>query len=173
MPTSWRNWRRSTLPEPSMCPHTSIDPPLMISRWSRQRSAVLLPEPLWLMMATTSPLWMSNDTPLRTSLSPNFLCTSCTLTIADIQFPFHGPGPARQRVAQAKIQQADQREDQERLEQRIVDDLAGARQFHESHHGCQRCRFDDLHQKPYGGRQRQLDGLRNNDQPQRLPARKA
>src|SRR6185437_14780232 len=106
-----------------------MEPPSMVSRWSMQRSAVLLPEPEAPMIATTSPGLISSDMPRRTSLSPNLLRTSCSLTIADIEFPFHGPAPARERIAQAEVEEPNQRENQERLEQRVVDDLAGAGQL--------------------------------------------
>ena len=38
-----------------------------------QRSSVLLPEPLWPMMAIISPLATSNETPLSTWFAPKLL----------------------------------------------------------------------------------------------------
>src|SRR6185312_740892 len=99
-----------------------------------QRRAVLFPEPLCPMMATTWPRSMSNDTPLSTWFSPKLLCTFCKLTTTDIQLPFHGSAPPGQGEAQQKIKPAHQREYQERLKERVVENLARTGEFHESDH---------------------------------------
>src|SRR3979409_1874377 len=55
-----------------------MSPDVGTSRWLIQRRSVLFPEPLAPSMLTTLPRLTSNETPLRTSSDPNFLCTSTT-----------------------------------------------------------------------------------------------
>src|SRR3954467_913682 len=120
MPTSRRNCFRSTSGASTRMPQTSMRPLSMTSSRSRQRSAVLLPEPLAPISATISPGPTSKDTPRSTWFEPKLLWTSCRLTMvdtsADIQSVLHGLAPARQRVAEAEIQGPDQAEHQEGLE---------------------------------------------------------
>ena len=52
-----------------------------------QRSSVLLPEPERPMMATTSPLAISSETPFSTSFAPKLFLTSRMLT-SDIELAF-------------------------------------------------------------------------------------
>src|SRR5690606_26563721 len=57
-------------------PPTQIRPPLIRSSVMSRRRMVVLPEPLGPIRVTRSPALMSRFSPLRTTLSPNFLTTS-------------------------------------------------------------------------------------------------
>src|SRR5258705_8990154 len=135
-----------------------------------QRSAVLFPDPLAPITAIISPFFTSNDTPFSTWFEPNRLYTSPSLTIADIELVLHRLAPARERIAQHEIESADQPEHEERLKDRVVDDLARARQFDEADHRCERRHLDHLHQKADSGRQRETHRPWNDHEAQALPA---
>src|SRR5471032_832616 len=171
MPTSRRNWCMSTFGSSTRMPHTSIVPRSMVSRRSIQRSAVLFPEPLAPITAIISPLATSSDTPLSTWFEPKLLYTSPSLTIADIELFLHRLAPARERITQHEIEDPDQSEHEERLKNRVVDDLARASQFDETNHRSKRRHLDDLHQETHRWRQRKTQRLRNDHEAQGLPAR--
>src|SRR5690242_7919525 len=130
MPTSRRSWARAALPgRPTSWPHTAILPACTVSRPAMQRSRVLLPEPLRPTMAATWPCATSKPTPSSTRRGPNSFTTFSIRTIASaagMGFPFEGARRQGQRVAHGKIDGGDDGEDHERLEGRVVDDLAGA-----------------------------------------------
>src|SRR5438874_3446943 len=124
-----------------------------------QRSNVLLPEPERPMMATTSPLVMSSETPFSTSFWPKLFLTSRMLT-SDIEAAFDFFRPPGQRETQAEIDQRDQRVDQERPKGRVVEHGAGLGQFDEADDRGKRRALDDLHGKTNGRRDRDARGLR-------------
>src|SRR3954463_10740729 len=128
MPTSRRSWARAALPgRPTAWPHTVIVPAWRVSSPAMQRSKVLLPEPLRPTMATVWPRSTSKPTPSSTRNGPNSLITSWTRTTASpsgIGLPLEVAAGDRQRVAQREIDGGDAGEDRERLEGRVVDDLA-------------------------------------------------
>src|SRR6185437_13099355 len=187
MPTSRRSWARAALPgRPTSWPQTSIVPPWTVSSPAMQRSRVLLPEPLRPTMATVWPRATSKPTPSRTRSAPNSLMTSLMRTIAssvlrtiassvlrtmaaseplsaDIGFPLERARGERQRIAQDEVDGADDGEDGEGLEGRVVDDLPGARQLDEADHRGQRGVLHDLHHEAHGGRDRQPQRLRQHD----------
>src|SRR5450830_1306350 len=144
-------------------PQTLILPESMRSSPFRQRSSVLLPEPLRPMIAIIWPFCTSSETPLRTLTGPKLLCRSLMLTIADIQFPFKVLAHRRQRIAETKINQGHAAEYGERLESRVVDKLAGARQVDKADDRCQRGVLDDLHHEADGRRDGDLERLRQDD----------
>src|SRR4029078_13630880 len=115
-----------------------------------QRSSVLLPEPERPMIATTSPLATSSDTPFSTSFAPKLFLTSRMLT-SDIEASFDFLRPPGQRETQAEIDQRDQRVDQERPEGGIVEHGAGLGQFDKADDRGERGALDDLHRKPTVG----------------------
>src|SRR3954467_8141933 len=119
MPISRPTSRRARSLVGSARSSNTMLPPSMVSSPFTQRSSVLLPEPERPMMATTSPLAMSSETPFSTSLAPKLFLTSRMLT-SDIEASFDFLRPPGQREAQAEIDQRDQRVDQERPEGRIV-----------------------------------------------------
>src|SRR5262245_39743539 len=138
MPTSRRSWARAALPgRPTGWPQTVMPPPCTVSRPAMQRSNVLLPEPDRPTTATVWPRATFRLTPSSTRKGPNSLMTSSTLTTdssSDMGPPFQRAGGNRERVAQHEIDGGDGAEDRERLEGRVVDDLAGAGQLDEADH---------------------------------------
>src|SRR5450830_721551 len=143
-------------------PQTLMSPESMRSSPFRQRSKVLLPDPLRPMIATIWPFCTSSETPFNTLFVPKLLCRLLMLTIADIQFPFKVLAQRRQRIAETKINQGHTAEHGERLERRVVDDLAGARQIDETNHRSQRGVLDDLHHEADRRWNRNLERLRQN-----------
>src|SRR5450830_7167 len=141
-------------------PQTLMSPESMRSSPFRQRSKVLLPDPLRPMIATIWPFCTSSETPFNTLFVPKLLCRLLMLTIADIQFPFKVLAQRRQRIAETKINQGHAAEHGERLERRVVDDLTGARQIDETDHRRQRSVLDDLHHETNGWWNRDLERLR-------------
>src|SRR5436305_8819528 len=111
-----------------------------------QRSSVLLPEPERPMMATTSPLATSSETPFSTSFAPKLFLTSRMLT-SDIEPTLDFLGAPGQREAQAKIDQRHQRVDQERPERGVVEHGAGLGQLDKADDRCQRGALDHLHRE--------------------------
>src|SRR2546428_12967315 len=111
------------------------------------------------MMATTSPLAMSSETPFSTSFAPKLFLTSRMLT-SDIEASFDFLGPPGQREAQAEIDQRDQRVDQERSEGRVVEHGAGLGQLDEADDRGERGALDDLYREPHRRRDRDARGLR-------------
>src|SRR6185312_249253 len=162
MPTSRRRLFRSLLemPAPKVWPQTEISPSLMISRWSMQRSAVLLPDPLWPMMATISPFLTLRSTPFRTWLSPNHLWTFLRRTISvmessgsrrsalvagDRQLALQLQADPGKRIADDEVQGGGNAEIQERLEGGVVQDLGVVGEFGETdHQGSKRRVLHDL-----------------------------
>src|SRR5689334_5727905 len=132
MPTSRCRRLTSSLGDVTSCPHTRIAPSSIVSSRLMQRSAVLLPEPLRPMIATTEPRRTWNDTPSRTSTVPKRLRTAATSTMGDIESPFEAAAPGRQRIAQHEVQRRDEHEDDERAEGRVVDHLSGAHHLDEA-----------------------------------------
>src|SRR5436190_16904261 len=124
-----------------------------------QRSRVLLPEPERPMMATTSPLAMSSETPFSTSFCPKLFLTSRMLT-SDIEAAFDFFRPPGQRETQAEIDQRDQRVDHERPEGRVVEHSAGLGQFDEADDRGERRALDDLHGETNRWCDRNARGLR-------------
>src|SRR5471030_2820869 len=171
MPTSRRSWARAALPgRPTSWPQTSIVPPWIVSRPAMQRSRVLLPEPLRPTMATVWPSATSKPTPSRTRSAPNSLVTSLIRTMAasvplsaDIGIPLERARGERQRVAQGEVDGADDDEDDEGLEGRIVDDLARAREFDEADHRGERRVLHDLHHETHRRRNGDAHRLRQHD----------
>src|SRR5471030_1184587 len=165
MPTSRRSWACAALPgRPTSWPQTSIVPPWTVSSPAMQRSRVLFPEPLRPTMATVWPSATSKPTPSRTRSAPNSLITSLMRTIAssvlrtiavsvplsaDIGIPLERARGERQRVAQGEVDGADDDEDEEGLESRIVDDLARAGEFDEADHRGERRVLHDLHHEAH------------------------
>src|SRR5258705_12494838 len=127
-----------------------------------QRSRVLLPEPERPMMATTSPLAMSSETPFSTSFAPKLFLTSRMLT-SDIKASFDFLRPPGQREAETEIDQRDQRIDQERPEGRVVEHGAGLGQFDEADDRGERGALDDLHGEANGRCDRDARGLRRDN----------
>src|SRR6185312_12377670 len=138
-------------------------PPCTVSSPAMQRSSVLLPDPLRPTMAATWPGATSKPTPSSTRKGPNSFTTFSIWTMgalgasldassAGMGFPFQGARRERQRVAQREVDGGDHDEDHERLEGRVVDDLAGARQLDEADHRGQRGVLHDLHHEAHGGR---------------------
>src|SRR6185436_8241823 len=124
-----------------------------------QRSSVLLPDPLRPTMATVWPRATSRLTPSRTRNVPNSFTTPVTCTTvalvagaACIGSPFEETAGQRQRVAHRKIDGGHDTEDDEGLEGRVVDDLAGARKFDKSDDRSQRRILHDLDHEAYGRR---------------------
>src|SRR5882757_658831 len=156
MPTSRRSCARAALPgRPTSWPHTAMRPPCTVSRPAMQRSSVLLPEPLRPTTATVWPRATSKPTPSSTRSGPNSFTTFSMRTMesaAGMGSPFQRAGGNRQGVAQHEIDRGDRGEDHERLEGRVVYDLAGARQLDEADHRGERGVFDDLHHEAHGGR---------------------
>src|SRR5580704_3312464 len=154
MPTSRRSWARAALPgRPTSWPHTSMRPPCTVSSPAMQRSKVLLPEPLRPTTATVWPRATSKPTPSSTRSGPKSFTTFSMRTMgssADMGSPFQRAGGDRQRVAQHEIDSGDRGEDHKRLEGRVVDDLAGARQLDEADHRGKRGVLHDLHHEAYG-----------------------
>src|SRR5947207_12146756 len=126
-------WRRSSFKRrgSKRVPSNVMMPASGVSRPLRQRSSVLLPEPLRPMMATTSPASTASETPLSTSWAPNRLETSLNAK-SGIDPPFEVLAKLRQRPAQHEIHRRDHRIDDHRLEGRVVHELAGAGQFDEA-----------------------------------------
>src|SRR6266702_5349798 len=127
-----------------------------------QRSRVLLPEPERPMMATTSPLATSSETPFSTSFAPKLFLTSRMLT-SDIEAAldfFRAPG---QRETQTEIDQRDHRIDHERPERRVVEHGAGLGQFDEADDRGERRALDHLDREADGRRNRNARGLRQDD----------
>src|ERR1700682_6150986 len=143
MPTSRRSCARAALPgRPTSWPHTSMRPPCTVSSPAMQRSRLLLPEPLRPTTATVWPRATSKPTPSRTRNGPNSFTTFSMRTMDSSA----GMGSPFQRAG------GDRGEDHERLEGRVVDDLAGARQLDEADHRGERGVFDDLHHEAHGRR---------------------
>src|SRR5438093_10572812 len=117
-----------------------------------QRKAVLLPEPLWPMTATTSPLSTARLTPLSTCTAPKLLCTCFSSTIGDIEFPFERERLARQRVADREVENRGQAEIDEGLKGRVVQRLRVVRELGEADddRGHRRV-LDDLHHEANRG----------------------
>src|SRR4051794_25522306 len=162
MPTWRRSSRRLVARPPTSMPSAVMLPDWYVSNPLIQRSRVLLPEPERPMMATTSPLAMSSETPFSTSLAPKLFLTSRMLT-SDIEPSFDFLRPPRQREAQAEIDQRDQRVDQERSEGRIVEHGAGLGQLDEANDRGERGALDDLYGEADGRRDRDARGLRQDD----------
>src|SRR4029453_2582896 len=101
-----------------------------------QRSRVLLPEPERPMMATTSPLAMSSETPFSTSLVPKLFLTSRMLT-SDIEPALDFLCTPGQRIAQAEIDQRGHRIDHEGAERGVVEHGGGLGQLDEADDGRQ------------------------------------
>src|SRR3954468_15861272 len=166
MPTSRRSCARaaplgSPSPgRPTAWPHTVIVPAWMVSSPAMQRSNVLLPEPLRPTIATVWPGATSKPTPSSTRNGANSLTTAERWTIAsglgasgtDMDLPLERPRGDRQGVAQREIDRGDDAEDHERLEGRVVDDLARARELDESDHRGERGVLDDLDHEADGRR---------------------
>src|SRR3954451_2115762 len=127
-----------------------------------QRSSVLLPEPERPMMATTSPLATSRETPFSTSLAPKLFLTSRILT-SDIESAFDLLGAPGQRETQAEIDQRDQRVDHEGAEGRVVEHGTGLGQFDKADDRGQRRALDHLHGETDGRSDRDPRGLRQDD----------
>src|SRR5471030_3130617 len=179
MPTSRRSWARAALPgRPTSWPQTSIVPPWIVSRPAMQRSRVLFPEPLRPTMATVWPSATSKPTPSRTRSAPNSLITSLMRTIAssvlrtmaasvplsaDIGIPLERARGERQRVAQDEVDGPDDDEDDERLEGRVVDDLARAGEFDEADHRGKRRVLHDLDHEAHRGWNGDAHRLRQHD----------
>src|SRR5258708_26764504 len=138
MPTPPRGGAPPALPGgPPSGPPTSRRPPCPVSTPAMQRNRVLLPEPLRPTTATVWPRATSKPTPSNTRSGPNSFTTFSMRTMgssAGMGSPFQRAGSDRQRLAQHEIDGGDRGEDHERLEGRVVDDLAGARQLDEAHH---------------------------------------
>src|SRR4051812_14078821 len=163
MPTSWRSACRSTSGRSTRCPQTTISPPSTFSKRSMQRSAVLLPEPERPISASTSPRSTAKETPSSTLSGPKLFWTSRSDTIGSEEGVFccmsgwREVGPATphplfqflaeqgEGIAHREIGDGDDGVDDERLEQRVVDDLARAHQFDEADDGGERGVLDDLH----------------------------
>src|SRR5882757_9328243 len=168
MPTSWRNCARAALPgRPTSWPQTSILPAWIVSSPAMQRSSVLLPDPLRPMMATVWPRPTSRLTPSRTRNFPNSLTTLETRTTAAllagaacIGSPFEETAGQRQRIAHRKIDCGHDAEDDEGLEGRVVDDLAGARELDKADHRSQRRILHDLDHETHSRRNGHFEGLR-------------
>src|SRR3954471_21637915 len=162
MPTWRRSSRRLVARPPTSMPSAVMLPDWYVSSPLIQRSRVLLPEPERPMMATTSPLAMSSETPFSTSLAPKLFLTSRILT-SDIEASFDFLRPPRQREAQAEIDQRDQRVDQERPEGGVVEHGAGLGQLDEADDRGERRALDDLYGEADGRRDRDARGLRQDD----------
>src|SRR5690242_3324727 len=167
MPTSRRSWARAALPgRPTSWPHTAILPACTVSRPAMQRNRVLLPEPLRPTMAATWPGATSKPTPSSTRSGPNSFTTFLIWTMgsaAGMGLPFQGARRQRQWVAQREVDGGDHDEDHERLEGRVVDDLAGARELDEPDHRGQRGVLHDLHHEADGRRNGKLHRLWQHD----------
>src|SRR5688572_19262877 len=116
MPTSRCRRFTSSFGDVMSWPQTRIWPASMVSSRLMQRSAVLFPEPLRPMMATTDPGRTWNVTPSSTLTVPKRLQTDWTSTMGDIEPPLQTLAPGRQRIAQREVQRCDQHEDDERPE---------------------------------------------------------
>src|SRR5882757_1889123 len=162
MPTSLRSSRSRLGSRSSTWPATSIRPDWQISSPLMQRSSVLLPEPLRPMMATTCPASTLSDTPFRTSTGPKRLCTS-SMTTAGMHCPFKIAAETGERKADQEIDRRHGREDLERPERRVVDELPRARQLDKPDNRDDRCVLHQLNQEADRGRQRYPDRLRNDD----------
>src|SRR5579872_2673614 len=172
MPTSRRSCARAALPgRPTSWPHTEMLPACTVSSPAMQRSSVLLPEPLRPTMAATWPRATSKPTPSSTRKGPNSFTTLLIWTIASLGAPlgasaagmgspFQGARRQRQRVAHREVDRGDDGEDDERLEGRVVDDLARARELDEADHRGERGVLDDLHHEADGRRDGELHRLR-------------
>src|SRR4030088_2518072 len=132
-----------------------------------QRSSVLLPDPLRPMMATVWPRATSRLTPSRTRSVPNSLTTLAHRTTAAlvagaacIGSPFEETAGQRQRIAHRKIDCGHDAEDDEGLEGRVVDDLAGARELDKADHRSQRRILHDLDHESHSRRNGHSEGLR-------------
>src|SRR5450830_741830 len=139
-----------------------------VSRRSMQRKAVLLPEPLWPMMATTEPFRTVNDTPSSTRVLPKHLEMLSISTMGDMEFPLEAAAQHRQRIAQDEIERGNDHEDDEGLEGGVVDDLTGTGQLDKADGRGQGGVLDDLHHEAHGGRGGDLDGLRQDHVPDPL-----
>src|SRR6478735_2633151 len=171
MPTSWRMRRRSILGSLTRWPQTMISPLSMRSRPSTQRNAVLLPEPLRPIRASTWPFCISNDTPRNTWAAPKFFQTSCNRTMVDIQFPLETLRQPRQRIAKTKIKHRDNQVGGERPERGVVDQLADVGHLGEPDDRGQRGALDDLHHEADGRWRGNAQRLRQHHQEQTLHAR--
>src|SRR5918995_1175874 len=169
MPTSRRSWARAALPvRPTSWPQTVIMPSCTVSSPAMQRKSVLLPEPERPTMATVWPRVTSRLTPSSTRRGPNSLTTLSTqmtdspvgLLASGMCPPFQRAGGDRERVAQHEVDGGDGGEDRERLEGRVVDDLAGARQFDEADHRGERGVLHDLNHEAHGRRDSDAHRLR-------------
>src|SRR6185369_2658942 len=145
MPTSRCRPFTSSCGDVTSCPQTRMRPSSIVSSRLMQRSAVLFPEPLRPMIATTEPARIWNDTPSSTTAVPKRLRTASTSTMGDIELAFEAAAPGRERIAQREVQRCDQHEDDERAERRVVDHLAGAHQLDEADRRGERGVLDDLH----------------------------
>src|SRR5476651_2141280 len=172
MPTSRRSCARAALlgrPPGWLTgwPHTSMVPAWMVSSPAMQRSSVLLPEPLRPTIATVWPRFTSKPTLSSTRNGPNSLTRSATRTTdslvpsaAGMGFPLEVAAGQRQRIAQREVDGGDGAEDGERLEGRVVDDLAGARELDEADDRGQRGVLHDLHHEAHRGRDGDAQRLR-------------
>src|SRR5271170_4944201 len=116
-------------------------PAWTVSRPAMQRSSVLLPEPLRPTIAMVWPRATSKPTPSSTRSGLNSLTTPSRWTIASgagMGFPLERARRDRQRITEREIDGGDGGEDDERLECRVVDDLARARQLDEADHRGER-----------------------------------
>src|SRR5512139_3884351 len=128
MPTSARTARMLVRWWSRRIPSIQISPDWTGSRAFRQRSSVLLPEPLGPMITTTSPLATSRLTSLRTCSFPKCLWMCLTLT-TDFQPPLRVQGQPGQRVAHREIQRGHDPEHLEGEEGLLGQDLPDAGQL--------------------------------------------
>ena len=77
--------------------------------------------------------------------------------------PFQQTRQLGQWIADDKVESRDCEKNAERLERRVVDELPGAGEFDEADDRGDRRVLDHLHGKADGGRQRDAQGLRQDD----------
>src|SRR6185437_5557645 len=149
MPTRWRSLMRLAPGAFTTVPSTTILPCWTGSSPLRQRSSVLLPDPLRPMIATISPLLTSKVTPFSTSSGPKLLRTSRS-SMSDMEPPLETLARARHREADRKIERRDRQIDLQRREGRVVEDLASARQLDEADRRGERGILHELHAEADG-----------------------
>src|SRR5690606_12542729 len=128
----------------------------------RQRSNVLLPEPLRPISTTTSPRSTEKEMSLRTSSGPKLFLTDVTST-TDMQPPLERPGQERDGKAQREIDYRCHPKNLERLKGYVIDELRGSGQISKADQGRQRRVLHDLDHEPDGRRESDADGLGNDD----------
>src|SRR5688500_14779964 len=122
MPTSALSSRRCAGSSSRAWPATRMLPRSIFSSPLMQRSAVLLPDPLRPISATTCPFSTLSEIPCSTLSVPKLLWTSSTST-CDMELPFEVVAEPRQRPADHEIEGGDRQEDRSGLEGRVVDEL--------------------------------------------------